>query len=550
MAMVTRPLATALLALALAAGWPATPAEAYGGTTTLTYDEQLTGYAATWRDPWDPYYQEECYWWEEDPWTGEWYCVAWYEWENFAHISNGLYTPSGTWVAGSGATHWDHAQVDLTPLTPTEYGTWNHYGDHYQFQQEWHFDGWQWHYNEYYYYLGGTGAPAYVPPPPTPPWISSLNPDGGPVGTVVTISGSDFGTTWGTASFHGTPATVLSWTPTSIDAQVPQGATTGPVVVVTAPSEGGLSSNTDRIFTVQPSGPPPDEVFYYHLDAIGSVRMITDADQQVVRRCDYLPFGQEWQCTGVDDPRGFAEMERAPETGGGSWLPLNYAGARYYHSQAGRFTSPDPVWVLDQHLEDPQTWNRYVYVRNNPFRYTDADGRSIKGVTLAFKVARAVYKGHDVYSTVEGIVDAATLIASPDSSGGERAIGVLLMAAELSGVTDLYKVGRETLHVVRPTRTDRLKEQLFERPGKPRSATTLAAARSERAERARGVVVSEFDHITKVQNAQRGGLLRRIDEIKRQLARSDLDSNVRAALLAELGEASRLLDYSELFVPR
>jgi hypothetical protein len=100
--MRTRALATTLLALAVAVGWPATPAEAYGGTTTLTYNEQLTGYGATWRDPWDPYYEEYCYWWEEDPWWG-WCCVAWYEWENFAHVSTALYTPSGTWVAGSGA---------------------------------------------------------------------------------------------------------------------------------------------------------------------------------------------------------------------------------------------------------------------------------------------------------------------------------------------------------------------------------------------------------------------------------------------------------------
>jgi uncharacterized protein RhaS with RHS repeats len=43
-----------------------------------------------------------------------------------------------------------------------------------------------------------------------------------------------------------------------------------------------------------------DQVTYYHTDAIGSVRMITDANGQVVTRYDYLPFGQDWP----DPPAG------------------------------------------------------------------------------------------------------------------------------------------------------------------------------------------------------------------------------------------------------
>src|SRR5207244_3782064 len=72
----------------------------------------------------------------------------------------------------------------------------------------------------------------------TAPAITSLNPTTGPVGTGVTITGTNFGTT-GAVTFNGTTATTTSWSATSIVASVPSGATTGNVVVTV----GGIASN-------------------------------------------------------------------------------------------------------------------------------------------------------------------------------------------------------------------------------------------------------------------------------------------------------------------
>src|ERR1039458_937554 len=66
----------------------------------------------------------------------------------------------------------------------------------------------------------------------------------GPVGTVVTITGTNFGTTPGisTVQFNGTAALPTSWTDTSIVVAAPTGATTGNVVViVNGKSSNGLS---------------------------------------------------------------------------------------------------------------------------------------------------------------------------------------------------------------------------------------------------------------------------------------------------------------------
>ena len=53
---------------------------------------------------------------------------------------------------------------------------------------------------------------------------------------------------------------------------------------------------------------------------------------------------------------------------------LDYFGARYFSAAQGRFTSPDAPFA-DQHVEDPQSWNMYGYVRNNPLKNTDPNGR-------------------------------------------------------------------------------------------------------------------------------------------------------------------------------
>src|SRR5207244_3331269 len=83
------------------------------------------------------------------------------------------------------------------------------------------------------------------------PSISNLTPATGAVGATVTIAGSNFGASQGngTVKFNGTQATVTSWSDTSIVASVPNGATTGNVVVTAA---GGVASNGVS-FTVVPA---------------------------------------------------------------------------------------------------------------------------------------------------------------------------------------------------------------------------------------------------------------------------------------------------------
>lgn len=61
--------------------------------------------------------------------------------------------------------------------------------------------------------------------------------------------------------------------------------------------------------------------------------------------------------------------ERDPESGN------DYFGARYYASTMGRFLTADEV-RNDAHLGNPQSWNLYTYVRNNPLALIDPTGEA------------------------------------------------------------------------------------------------------------------------------------------------------------------------------
>jgi RHS repeat-associated protein len=53
----------------------------------------------------------------------------------------------------------------------------------------------------------------------------------------------------------------------------------------------------------------------------------------------------------------------------------DYFGARYYASSMGRWMSPDKPFA-DQHAANPQSWNLYSYVRNNPLSSIDTNGQA------------------------------------------------------------------------------------------------------------------------------------------------------------------------------
>ena len=103
--------------------------------------------------------------------------------------------------------------------------------------------------------LTGTSPINFTVTAAAAPTIASFTPSQGPVGTTVTITGTNFSTTPASnvVMFNGTTAVVTSSTATQIVTTVPTGATTGTITVAV----GGLTGTSPSSFTVPAGGGVP-----------------------------------------------------------------------------------------------------------------------------------------------------------------------------------------------------------------------------------------------------------------------------------------------------
>jgi len=130
----------------------------------------------------------------------------------------------------------------------------------------------------------------------------------------------------------------------------------------------------DRVLGAWNSGSGGVDVRWLIADQLGTPRIVLDQNGSFsgTTRQDYLPFGEELTAGGRTWDHGytnydanrqrFTGYERDEET------DLDYAHARYFSHGQGRFTGVDPI---SGHVANPQTWNGYAYVGNNPVNGTD-----------------------------------------------------------------------------------------------------------------------------------------------------------------------------------
>ena len=121
---------------------------------------------------------------------------------------------------------------------------------------------------------------------------------------------------------------------------------------------------------------------FYHLDHLGTPRLITDAGGAKVAYHVYMPFGEEVTSVVQDAERKkFTGHERDNLGTASAGDDQDYMHARHYNPLTARFLSTDTVGGRPG---QPQSWNRYAYTHNNPLKNIDPDGHESVGITLDF----------------------------------------------------------------------------------------------------------------------------------------------------------------------
>jgi RHS repeat-associated protein len=109
---------------------------------------------------------------------------------------------------------------------------------------------------------------------------------------------------------------------------------------------------------------------FQYADWLGTRRLETNSLGQMDNAWTSDPYGAYLTPVSFADAteQHFTGKERDTESGN------DYFPMRYYASSMGRWISPDPGWILAVHKGDPQTWNMYSYVANNPLGFVDPYG--------------------------------------------------------------------------------------------------------------------------------------------------------------------------------
>jgi RHS repeat-associated protein len=128
---------------------------------------------------------------------------------------------------------------------------------------------------------------------------------------------------------------------------------------VSSPSREYLYNSGQLMATINSSG------MQYHIPDHLSVRVTTNSSGSEIGQQGHFPYGESWYASSTTTNWQFTTYERDAESSN------DYAQARYNVNRLGRFSSPDPI---AGNIGDPQSLNRYSYVRNEPIDFMDPMG--------------------------------------------------------------------------------------------------------------------------------------------------------------------------------
>ncbi len=170
---------------------------------------------------------------------------------------------------------------------------------------------------------------------------------------------------------------------------------------------------------------------YEHTDALHSPISESNAAGTVTRIQRYTPYGEPSGNTYTQGP-GFTGHVTDAATG------LTYAQQRYYDPVIGRFLSVDPV-AADGNTG--ASFNRYNYAGNNPYKFTDPDGRQECDETCEYNDLRQKQAG-PAKMVAEGFSAGADIASEQLTTPSNYAMAIAPEAKVADVAVDIYRGSR------------------------------------------------------------------------------------------------------------
>ncbi len=173
----------------------------------------------------------------------------------------------------------------------------------------------------------------------------------------------------------------------------------------------------------------PDEHTRYHVsDRLGSAALILDHQGEPIARDAHDPYGAPALAWRADGARGpdyrFTGAEDTPRSG------AVVLGARHYLPALGRWTAPDPYYLLNPAatLERPGERNLYRYAGNNPVQHVDPTGHGLG--SLFVKGVKWLFKGAETVDEAASVVEDVAILVGRESTFGARVLSAISLGSE------------------------------------------------------------------------------------------------------------------------
>ncbi len=173
------------------------------------------------------------------------------------------------------------------------------------------------------------------------------------------------------------------------------------------------------------------------LDGQGSVRQAYTGNGAVSDSFTYDAFGRELARTGQTEiDLRFGSQFLEPNVG------FHYLRARWFDSEAGRFTTQDPV---DGLANDPRTLHRYTYAGNDPLNMQDYSGKFLAGMMVGISIQSSLRSMYTTFLVkfLLNTLKVAFCMLKPAYETREQGMEMILQ--DLRGGSEQYELGQRQI---------------------------------------------------------------------------------------------------------